>query len=85
MKYIAKQWDSFLEKVVPKNAHITQVTETRKAFYAGAGALFYELLSVSSLEKGSIEPTEADLQKMSDIEVELQEFLEEIRPKSKVN
>jgi len=38
MNTIAKEWDSYAAKVVPKNAGAVQVSETRQGFYAGAAA-----------------------------------------------
>lgn len=33
---IKKQWNSYLEKVVPEDAGPNQVLETKRAFYGGA-------------------------------------------------
>ena len=40
MRTIQENWDSFQEKVVPKDAGPHQITETRNAFYAGAMVMF---------------------------------------------
>jgi len=40
MNRIASQFESYQEKVIPREASETQVRETRLAFYAGASAMF---------------------------------------------
>jgi hypothetical protein len=39
MNTIQEQWSSFAALVVPKDAPAVQVTEMRRAFYAGAEAM----------------------------------------------
>lgn len=62
--------------ILPNTAGATQIIETRRAFYAGADALFRSLLV--SLDEDH-EPTEADLMKMDDIDAELRQFAVDIR------
>lgn len=76
MKRIEKLWADFRRKVVPIAAPPVQVTEMRRAFYAGAGALFSELIRM--LDPGT-EPTEADLRKMDAIAMELEQFFAEVK------
>lgn len=40
MNTIREEWESYQQNVVPKEADLIQVTETRMAFYAGAFAMF---------------------------------------------
>jgi hypothetical protein len=73
-RWIREQWETY-RLIIPRDASKAQLIETRRAFYAGAGALF-EL--VTNLSEGS-EPQASDLQKMSDIQKELHDFLDEHR------
>lgn len=73
---IRELWDSYARDVVPKDAPIVQRWETRRAFYAGAQALFTSILTM--LDPGE-EPTEADLSKMDHLEEELTSFKEDVR------
>lgn len=38
MKTFRQQWESYRERVVPANAPVVQVQESRRAFYAGIAA-----------------------------------------------
>lgn len=67
----AKCWERYSEKVLPRGAGEVQVTETRRAFYAGGTALFYAVMAM--LEPGS-EPTEADMRAMTALRDELDAF-----------
>lgn len=71
MRRIGAAWDSYQREVVPKNASTTQRWETRRAFYAGAQALFQTIINL--LEPGS-DATDADLRMMDEIDAELKEF-----------
>ncbi len=71
-KPIAKLWESYL-LILPKDATANQITETRRAFYAGAQALFHSILVNLDPDQ---EPTENDLRRMDDIQQELREFRE---------
>lgn len=53
---IEREWESFLA-ILPKDAHPIQISECRRAFYAGAQALFAGI--ITGLSPGT-EPTEAD-------------------------
>lgn len=69
-------WMSYLYVVLPKNASDVQIRETRKAFFAGAQHLFATMLTV--LEPGT-EATDNDLNRMTQINEELERFLDELR------
>jgi hypothetical protein len=71
MKYIKHGWDSYHRLVVPRNASDIQVTETKQAFYAGAAILFQALML--TLDPG-VEPTDTDMQRMADIQAEIDAF-----------
>ena len=72
MKIIEKEWNDYLLNVMAKDASGVQVEETQKAFYAGAGCLFYALLGF--LDEGT-EATDADLAKMDALHREIDEFI----------
>ena len=75
---IASAWQGFAKMVVPKDASQEQIDDTRRAFYSGAAVLF----SIITGEKffdglpgdGDIEPTGADLEKMNDLQDEIDAF-----------
>ena len=45
---MAQEWAEYRSKVVPMNAHQTQVIETRRAFYSGAFALLVQFIQMSA-------------------------------------
>ena len=69
---IEGQWLEYHLRVIPSNASRTQVRETRRAFYAGAEAMFtlVRLFSEGTKEEGA-----AELDRISD---ELVEFCKQI-------
>ncbi len=67
-KFIEAGWKSYLRIVVPDNASDVQVNETRQAFYAGAATLWQSIMVTLDPEA---EPTEQDLQRMDDIQAEV--------------
>jgi hypothetical protein len=71
MKYIEKGWQSYRNMVLPSGASDVQVKECRQAFYAGAAILLESIMA--TLDPGT-EPTEADFQRMTNIQIELDEF-----------
>lgn len=71
MKYIANGWKSYQKLVLPADAPEIQVRECRQAFYGGAAVLFETLMM--SLDSGD-EPTDADMQRMVDLQAELDEY-----------
>lgn len=68
---VEKAWQAYVHLVLPPAAPPIQVSECRLAFFAGAAALFYGL--VTGLDDGD-DATEADLAKMDAIQAELEEF-----------
>ena len=75
MKIIASAWQEYLARVIPADAPEVQVSECRKAFYAGAGCLLDAMCAV--LGPGQ-EPTESDLLIMDGIADELKQFAREV-------
>jgi hypothetical protein len=73
---IEKAWLSYRQKVIPPNAGETQVTESRRAFYAGAAALFNTFMNI--FEPGE-EPTENDLRVVGLIQAELLRFGSQVK------
>lgn len=72
MKVLENEWNLYRTLVMPKTVSEIQHSESKQAFYAGAGCLFHAIMRI--LDPGT-EPTDADLQKMSDLNDELDEWL----------
>lgn len=75
-KLIEAGWLGLRLIAVPKNASATQVSEMRKAFFAGAQHLFSSIICVLD---GGQEATGADLRRMTRIHEELEQFLHEFK------
>jgi len=75
MGLIEKSWEQYKNMVIPKNAPEIQITECRQAFYAGASILFTSIIMF--LEAGK-EPTDSDMEKMIDVQKEIDEFGEKL-------
>jgi hypothetical protein len=71
LKRIEKQWLTYRHVVLPKDAPPIQISECRRAFYAGAEGLLSEILEMLS---PGLEPTDDDLSKMHQIHGELKDF-----------
>lgn len=50
-QYIEAAWAKYLDMVVPHGAGPAQVYETRKAFFAGASTLFYQVMAFRTDDK----------------------------------
>lgn len=68
---IREQWESFERQVIPIGASAIQRQEMRRAFYAGAIALFSSILSI--LDPGT-EPTDRDLRVMDALKAEMDDW-----------
>ena len=68
-------WRSLAEMAIPPDAPDRQRIEMRRAFYAGAAALFSALLD--DMDPGA-EPTAADEKRMEAIDAELRAFGEDL-------
>lgn len=71
MKYIEQGWNSYRKLVIPANAPEIQIKECRQAFFGGSAILMQSIMLM--LDPG-VEPTDADMQRMSDIQKELDEY-----------
>lgn len=69
---VDEAWNEYSQTVLSKDAPEAQFIETRRAFYAGVSALFGLLMRDIGPEDG--EPTEADVQILKDVLVELRAF-----------
>lgn len=68
---MAEQWDEFARAVLPKDCSTIQRQEMRRAFYAGAQAILFKVITSFTPEE---EPTEKDLEIMNDLHEELNNF-----------
>ena len=68
---LADQWTEFSKEFVPANAPPVQLTETRRAYYAGAAAFFSTIYH--SMDEGA-EATDADVTKLAAMHQELIDF-----------
>ena len=75
-KLIEAGWVALRAFTMSPAAPQVQVDEMRNAFFAGAQHLFHSIMGI--LDPGA-EPTEADLSRMTMIDVELRSFLEEFK------
>lgn len=75
---IAEQWDTFAREVLaPVGAGEIQKKEARRAFYAGAWALYS--LQMNQLSPGVERITQDDLNLMADLDAEMREFGELVK------
>ena len=70
-KYIEAGWESYRSMVIPKDAPDIQIRETRQAFYAGSALLWQSLMLFLD---NDVEPTTDDMQRMEDIQVEIDAY-----------
>lgn len=72
---VGRAWASYRERVIDPNAPVVQVTETRRAFYAGAQAVYMGIMS--GLTAGpDAQPEDEEL--LESIEVELKVFVADV-------
>lgn len=71
MKRLKEAWLSYAAQVIPPTAPAVQRVECRRAFYAGAHAIFQELMR--GLDPGT-EPTARDLARVDMLDQELRAF-----------
>lgn len=72
---LSDEWDSYAKDVLPKGAPMVQRVETRRAFYAGAGAMFS---CVAGGLDADHEPTDLDVAYMESLHQELIQFSRDI-------
>lgn len=75
-RLIETPWLAYREQVIPQNAGTAQLTECRRAFYAGAHALLTTIMNI--LEPGA-DATEGDLRTMDSIAAELKRFNAQVK------
>jgi hypothetical protein len=75
-RLIDKQWLSYRRSVIPEKAPMIQITESRRAFFAGAQALLATIMGI--LEPG-VEATPGDLATMVAISAELDQFAVDVK------
>lgn len=76
-KRIEKEWRDLAALTLPPDASIVQRMEMRKAFFAGAIAMFS--LIFSGLDASSPNMTPVDEAMLDDISLEMQEYVEELK------
>jgi len=75
-KHIERMWLDYRAQALPAAAPSVQVSECRRAFYAGVWA-FYSVL-MNGFESGATETT-ADLNLMREIDAELTAFNDQVK------
>lgn len=68
---IAREFETYKAQVMHPEAGEVQIWECKRAFYAGASALYFKIMSDLSPGK---KVTESDMNLMSGISIELEEF-----------
>jgi hypothetical protein len=76
MKKLSELWQSYADHVIPPTASPIQRQETRRAFYAGATALFNGV--TAGLTEGP-EPREEDVRALEALSEELEAFARDIQ------
>jgi len=71
-----RAWRSYRTGVLPEDASTIQLIETRRAFFAGAWALYTELTVMFDAGR---EPTESDDAKMLSIVAEMKRFNDRVK------
>ncbi|MGE3857264.1 MAG: hypothetical protein AB7G21_09955 [Dehalococcoidia bacterium] len=74
--HIADEWAKFAERVLPASAGGVQRQETKRAYYAGAVALWHRLQRIVSDEPDMTADDEAIGE---DLQVEIQDWLRDLR------
>ena len=73
-KTLDKLWSAYA-KALPPNASSLQVTETKKAFYAGAYSILTAMVEQVGDEEDGEDATDADMNMMGGLFTEAEEFL----------
>lgn len=74
--YVTEQWNSFAQIVLPKECSDLQRKEMRRAFFAGAVAL-WEIFFRGLTDGDDVNPQ--DLEKMADLQAEFGLYLERLK------
>ena len=75
-RLMAEQWDQFARAVLPKRCPDIQRKEMRRAFYAGAQAIMFGVIANLAPDH---EPTQEDLDMMTELQNELNEFAQLVK------
>lgn len=73
---MAEQWNAFALRVLPPGCSAVQRQEMRRAFYAGAESILFRVIMGFAPET---EPTDADMQLMTDVNQELIDFAKAVK------
>jgi hypothetical protein len=73
VKNIEKHWRSFRENVIPHDAPEIQVTESKRAFYAGAIVMFCKMQCVVGMG-----PDEAGVGRLEALQKEFVEYARDL-------
>jgi hypothetical protein len=71
---VGDAWDSYEKRVLPRTASLVQITETKRAFYAGAMTVFLGLIANISESDDDTVATE-DLAVLDGLKAELDEWV----------
>jgi hypothetical protein len=74
--HILEAWNSYREQVIPRDAPAVQVTESKRAFFAGAGSIW---MVFTSQQTGAPLVVSVNSQILEDIDAELRQFLAKVR------
>jgi hypothetical protein len=74
-KLIGDQWRSYAEQIVPADAPKVQMQETRRAFYAGAQALFGVCFEIG----GDDVSEDEGLRSLESVREELNRFVDAVK------
>lgn len=69
------EWQNYRKLAVPPNAGVAQVSETKRAFFAGASSVITIL--AGSWDPSKTEPTDEDTKSLENVWKELDEFFEQ--------
>lgn len=78
-RMLQQKWDEYRTFVIHPLAGPVQIRDTKTAFYAGAAVVFSGLVELVSKSRTEEEPTEAELQALTDLAQELTEFEESLK------
>lgn len=75
-KYVDEAWQIYAEHAIPADAHVIQYVEERRAFYAGAMAVYSTLMEAFGTEEEDV--TDKDLAVMAMVHDELTQFMMDV-------
>jgi hypothetical protein len=76
-KLIQDAWLSYRDAVLPAGAPSVQITECRRAFYAGAQAFFSA--TMTAFDPTTSDATDGDVTLLADMQMELEQFCEQVK------